>query len=250
LRVGGRPRVAVIATGDELVPPPEKPGPGQIRNSNGFSLLAQARAVGAEGIYLGVAKDNEASLSEKIREGLARDVLLLSGGVSVGRFDIVEDVLKAFGVRLLVDAVAVKPGKPLVFGTGRERNLVFGLPGNPVSTIVTFELFVRPAIAKMEGSANPRRPHLTATLKGLLASPGPRRAYLPGWIEPAENGGLPLAYPIPTRGSADIVAFSKANGLLILPENLDRLEPGRTVRVHPLDSFLYKEDQWDAGRQN
>ncbi|MFQ5791444.1 MAG: gephyrin-like molybdotransferase Glp, partial [Acidobacteriota bacterium] len=137
LRVGRRPRVAVIATGDELVHPSRKPGPGRIRNSNGFALVAQARAAGAQVSYLGVAGDNEESLVGLIGHGLQhRDVLLLSGGVSMGRFDLVESVLEGFEVKLLINAVALKPGKPLVFGLAPKGNLVFGLPGNPVSTMV------------------------------------------------------------------------------------------------------------------
>jgi len=244
LQVGRRPKVAVIATGNELVPPTLKPGPAQIRNSNGYSLSAQAANAGARVSYLGVAEDDKVSLSPLIRHGLTHDVLLLSGGVSMGRLDLVEEVLAEFGVRILIDKVALKPGKPTVFGIGPNGNLVFGLPGNPVSTMVTFELFVRPALAKMAGSVNTGRPQLKATLKGPLASKGPRRAYLPGWLETNSEGALPEAHPIPSRGSGDIVAFSKANALLILPENIDLMETGETIRVHPLDSFLFKENPW------
>ncbi len=244
LQVARRPRVAVIATGDELVPPTQKPGPAQIRNSNGYSLSAQAANAGALVSYLGIAADSKESLSHLIRQGLTHDVLLLSGGVSMGRLDLVEEVLEEFEVKILVDKVALKPGKPTVFGLGPNDNLVFGLPGNPVSTMVTFELFVRPALAKMAGSVNPRRPHLNATLKGPLASKGPRRAYLPGWLETNSEGALPEAHPILSRGSGDMVAFSKANALLILPENIDLMEAGETITVHPLDSFLFKENRW------
>ena len=237
IRVGRRPRLAVIATGDELVDPASTPGPGKIRNSNGFSLVAQARLAGAEVRYLGVAKDNEESLRELIQDGLQADVLLLSGGVSMGRFDLVEGVLGHLGVRTLFDRVALKPGKPLVFGiSADEGGLVFGLPGNPVSTMVTFELFVRPALAKMEGCSEPNRPLLSATLRDTLSSKGTRRAFLPGWIEP-DGSGI-AAYPISTRGSADIVAFSKANALLIVPEEDERLAAGQTIQVYPLDRFL------------
>lgn len=244
LQVGCRPRVAVIATGNELVPPTRKPGPAQIRNSNGYSLSAQATKAGARVSYLGVAEDDKASLSPLIRQGLTHDVLLLSGGVSMGRLDLVEEVLEEFGVRILIDKVALKPGKPTVFGIGPNDHLVFGLPGNPVSTMVTFELFVRPALAKMAGSVDTGRPLLSATLKGPLASKGPRRAYLPGWLETNSAEALPEAHPILSRGSGDIVAFSKANALLILPENIDRMEAGETIRVHPLDSFLFRENPW------
>ena len=237
LTVGRRARLAVIATGDELVDPAGKPGPGKIRNSNAFSLVAQARSAGAEVRNLGVAKDTEESLRRLIRDGLGGDVLLLSGGVSMGRFDLVEGVLGELGVRTLFDRVALKPGKPLVFGISPGGGLVFGLPGNPVSTMVTFELFVRPALAKMEGCGKPRRPLLSATLRDSLSSKGARRAFLPGWIEP-EGSGL-AAHPIATRGSADIVAFSKANALLIIPEDEERLAAGQTIQVYPLDRFLY-----------
>ena len=237
LTVGRRARLAVIATGDELIDPASKPERGKIRNSNAFSLVAQARCAGAEVRNLGVAKDTEESLRRLIRDGLAGDVLLLSGGVSMGRFDLVEGVLGELGVRTLFDRVALKPGKPLVFGISPGGGLVFGLPGNPVSTMVTFELFVRPALAKMEGCDEPRRPLLSATLRDSLSSKGTRRAFLPGWIEP-EGSGI-AAHPISTRGSADIVAFSKANALLIVPEDEERLAAGQTVEVYPLDRFLY-----------
>ncbi len=243
LLVGSRPRVAVVATGDELVDPATTPNPGQIRNSNSFSLVAQARASGADVSYLGVARDTEASLGELIGQGLGRDVLLLSGGVSMGQYDLVEKTLAKFGVRTLFEAVALKPGKPLVAGVAGD-GLVFGLPGNPVSTMVTFELFVRPALAKMEGCEQPQRPILSAKLKHSLSSRGPRRAFLPGWIEP-ETAGL-VAYPITTCGSADIVAFAKANSLLIVPEDTERLGAGQTVGVYPLDRFLFSESRWHA----
>jgi molybdopterin molybdotransferase len=243
LLAGRRPRVAVAATGDELVSPAAKPGPGQIRNSNGFSLLAQCRAVGIDALYLGVAADTPASIREHVERGLEADVLLLSGGVSAGRFDLVEQVLAELGVRILVDAVALKPGKPLVFGVTKHGKLVFGLPGNPVSTMVTFELFVRCALARLEGALDLARSPLRARLAGPISNRGNRRAYLPGWVQAGRDGEL-SARPIPTRGSADIVAFAKSNALLIVPENSDRLDVGEWVRVHPLDSFLVKENRW------
>jgi molybdopterin molybdotransferase len=245
LAVGRRPRAAVIATGDELVHPTVRPGPGQIRNSNGFSLLAQCRAAGIDATYLGVAKDDEASIRGLIEKGFREDVVLLSGGVSMGRFDLVEQVLADLGIRVLVDAVALKPGKPLVFGVRDDGKLVFGLPGNPVSTMVTFELFVRTAFARLEGAERPSRPLLRARLSHALTNRGPRRAYLPGWVAPGADGELE-ARPIASRGSGDIVAFAKANALLVVPEDRDRLDGGEPVRFHPLDSFLDKEDRWRA----
>jgi molybdopterin biosynthesis enzyme len=153
-------------------------------------------------------------------------------------------------VEILVDAVALKPGKPLVFGvaTGAESGkLVFGLPGNPVSTMVTFELFVRAALARLEGAERPTREILRARLLADLASRGPRRAFLPGWLRIDEGGDL-VAAPIPSRGSADIVAFSKANALLIVHEDQELVRSGDWVPVYPLDSFLQKEDRWLAAQ--
>ncbi len=163
LRVGARPRVAIIATGNELVSPSEQPQPGQIRNSNTFSLAAQARALGAPVTDLGVATDDKTSLTELIEKGLSHDLLILSGGVSMGLFDLVKEVLAAFNIKILFDKIALKPGKPTVFGIAPNGTPVFGLPGNPVSTMVTFELFVRPALGKNGGlgpalaAVSPRR---------------------------------------------------------------------------------------------
>ena len=247
LVVGRRPEVAIIATGDELVHPSREPEPGQIRNSNGFSLLAQCGAAGINARYLGIALDSEASLRDFIRRGARSDVLLLSGGVSMGRFDLVESVLEELSYRILVDQVALKPGKPLVLALGAEGHLAFGLPGNPVSTMVTFELFVRPALARLEGAQRPGRELVEARLTEPLSSRGPRRAYLPGWLR-ADAVGKLQATPIATRGSGDIVAFSKGNALLVVPEDRERIEAGEAIRVHPLDSYLDKEDRWAESR--
>jgi molybdopterin molybdotransferase len=165
----------------------------------------------------------------------------------MGRYDLVEKVLSELGVEILVDAVALKPGKPLVFGVGVDGKLIFGLPGNPVSTMVTFELFVRTALARLEGAFDAVRELLQARLLDGLTNRGPRRAYFPGWLRAGDDGDL-VAEPIPTKGSADIVAYAKANALLIVPEDEDHLESGDAVSVYPLDSFLHKEDRWLAAR--
>ena len=151
VRVHRTPRVAVLATGDELVEVNEKPGPGQIRNSNGPMLCALASRAGATVEYLGIARDDRERLSRLVAQGLdVADVLVLAGGVSAGKFDLVPDVLKDQGVTAHFHKVRMKPGKPLLFGSRGDR-LVFGLPGNPVSSFVGFELFVRPALRKMMG---------------------------------------------------------------------------------------------------
>ncbi|HEY1015541.1 MAG TPA: gephyrin-like molybdotransferase Glp, partial [Herpetosiphonaceae bacterium] len=163
-----RPRVAILATGDELVDVGERPGPGQIRNSNGYANLAQVLAAGGEPLQLPVARDTEAEVAARIEEGLAwgADLFLTSGGVSVGDFDVVKKVLTKMG-RLEFWRVKMRPGKPLVFGWLRETPFI-GLPGNPVSAMVCFELFARPALLAMAGRRNLGRPTLLARFEDEL----------------------------------------------------------------------------------
>ena len=159
IAVSRRPRVAILSTGDELVSVDGAPGPFQIRNSNNISLAAQVALAGGEPVAAGSAKDEIAELRARIEQGLQSDLLLLSGGVSVGKYDLVEKVLQDLGAEFFFDAVAIRPGKPVVFGWCRGKP-VFGLPGNPVSTMVTFELFVVPAIEKLSGCPTSAACHL------------------------------------------------------------------------------------------
>ena len=151
LKCGAKPRVAILSTGDEIVPVDSIPGRFQIRNSNSVSLAAQVRLAGGRPVLLGNAMDREDDLSSKIRRGLQEDLLVLSGGVSMGKYDLVEKVLREMETEFYFDAVAIRPGKPAVFGKCGEK-FVFGLPGNPVSTMVTFELFVAPAVDLLSGA--------------------------------------------------------------------------------------------------
>src|SRR5690242_10436477 len=151
LQCAKRPRIAILSTGDEVVPIDQEPGEFQIRNSNSVSLAAQVRIAGGEPVALGNAADRIDDLGEKIERGLKEDALVLSGGVSMGKYDLVESVLKALGAEFFFEAVAIRPGKPAVFAICKGKP-VFGLPGNPVSTMVTFELFVAPAIDLLSGS--------------------------------------------------------------------------------------------------
>ena len=166
IEVARRPRVAILSTGDELVPVDRQPGPFQIRNSNNISLAAQVTLAGGEALAAGSARDEVAELRARIEQGLEADLLLLSGGVSAGKYDLVEQVLKDLGAEIFFDAVAIRPGKPVVFGWCRGKP-VFGLPGNPVSTMVTFELFVVPAIEALSGC--PPKP--LPVFKARLAHP-------------------------------------------------------------------------------
>ncbi len=162
-----RPRVAILSTGDEVVSIGETPGPFHIRNSNSVSLAAQARLAGGEPMPLGNALDRADDLGAKIELGLKEDILVLSGGVSMGKYDLVESVLKSLGAEFYFDAVAIRPGKPAVFGRCRDT-LVFGLPGNPVSTMITFQLFVIPAIDILGGAPPRQLPLLEASLVKAL----------------------------------------------------------------------------------
>ena len=172
-----QPRVAIIPTGDEVVEVENTPGPFEIRNSNGYSLHAQVAAAGGVPVVLGIAPDREDRLREMMEEGLRSDVLLLSGGVSMGKYDLVEKVLAELGAEFIFDGVLIQPGKPLVFGRARGT-FFFGLPGNPLSTMVTFELFVRPAMALLGGERDaPLRFSARAPGDGLPAQAGPRGVF-------------------------------------------------------------------------
>jgi molybdopterin molybdotransferase len=225
-----RPRVAILSTGDEVVPVTEKPGPFHIRNSNGVSLAAQVRLAGGEPVPLGNAFDRVDDLGAKIELGLKEDILVLSGGVSMGKYDLVETVLKSLGAEFYFDAVAIRPGKPAVFGRCRDT-FVFGLPGNPVSTMVTFQLFVAPAIDVL-GGARPRSlPLLEANLtKTLHEKPGLTH-FLPAHFE--WTGISPEVCPLTWQGSGDITALTHANCFIVVPADRQDISAGEKVSVLP-----------------
>jgi molybdopterin molybdotransferase len=207
VRIVTRPRVAVASTGDELVPPDERPGPGRIRNSNGFAIAAQVRELGLECDDLGIVRDDPEAIRAAVREGLKRDVLLLSGGVSAGDRDLVVPALEAEGVRLALHKVAIKPGKPFCFAPR-----VFGLPGNPVSSFVIFEVFVRPYLGGLAGTDLARR-RVRAALAGPSGRPQDRTRFVPARLR---EGGASVAL-LPWQSSADLFALADANALVVLP---------------------------------
>lgn len=236
--VGRRPSVAVLSTGDELVDVWDTPSRARIRNSNGYAVAAQARWAGADVRSLGVVPDQPERIAEAVREGFRSDVLVVSGGVSAGAYDLVEDVLARFDTGLLFTRVAVKPGAPLVFGT-RGQHLVFGLPGNPVSAQVTFELFVRPSLLRMQGARVVTRPPLQVTLADALSNRSGRRAYAPARVR-FEAGRL-QAWPLTSQGSADLVAHARANAMVILEPDRTRAAAGEVVDALLLGNFLERD---------
>src|SRR6267378_7077974 len=223
-----RPRVAILSTGDEVVAVEEVPGAFQIRNSNSVSLSAQVRIAGGEPVALGNAADRVEELGEKIRQGLQEDALVLSGGVSMGKYDLVEKVLRAMGAEFYFDAVAIRPGKPVVFGICQGKP-VFGLPGNPVSTMVTFELFVAPAIDLLNGAEARPLPLVEARLGEALNEKLGLAHFLPARVE--WRGGAPEVKALNWQGSGDIAALAKANCFLVVPADRDKIAAGERVSV-------------------
>jgi molybdopterin molybdotransferase len=245
-----RPRVAILSGGDELVEPDGDAGGGRIVSSNSYSIAAQCREVGAEPIYLGIARDTPEELERGLRAGLSAHVLVSSAGVSVGDRDYVRPVLEKLGCELLFWGVRVKPGFPLVFGrfaarsgldAGASGPIVFGLPGNPVSAMVTFEEFVRPALLKMSGQRAWFRPRIEAALGEPLHKAAGRLHLVRVRLE--RVGGRIVATPTGNQSSGVLRSMALAHGLLILPAEAEMLPAGAPVSVQVLDeSFLAAGD--------
>ncbi len=228
VRLHSVPRVAVLSTGDEVVEAGERPGPGQIRNGNGPMLCAQAARAGARPHYLGIARDRTDSLAPLVAEGLRADVLLLSGGVSAGKLDLVPGVLQEAGVQPHFHKVTMKPGKPVFFGT-RGDTLVFGLPGNPVSALVCFELFARPALRRLAGHAEPGPFLVRAALAEDFAYRTDRPTYHPAVLSAGESGWR--VRPVPWYGSPDLRGLTRANAFLVVPPGDHRHQAGQAFEV-------------------
>jgi len=228
LQCAQKPRVAILSTGDEIVPVDSIPGRFQIRNSNSVSLASQVRLAGGKPVLLGNAMDREDDLSSKIRRGLQEDLLVLSGGVSMGKYDLVEKVLREMETEFYFDAVAIRPGKPAVFGKCREK-FVFGLPGNPVSTMVTFELFVAPALDLLSGAEARDLLLLEARLgEALDEKPGVTH-FLPARME--GQGANREVVALHWQGSGDIAALTRSNCFVVVPAEKERIEVGERVEV-------------------
>lgn len=228
IKVLRQPKVAVISTGSELVEPDRKPKTSQIRNSNGSMLLVQLKRRGLDAKYLGIAKDSYAATKKLIKKALTQaDLLIMSGGVSVGDYDFVREVLKSCGVKIHFYKVAIKPGKPTVFGT-KGKKLVFGLPGNPVSVLVIFELFAVPAIDRITGRQTGPKFTKMKVLKDFKRRDIKREQYYPVLI--SRRGATPIEF----HGSAHIQALTQAEGIMQIKPGIKHLKKGTTVDVRPI----------------
>ena len=229
-----RPIVAILATGDELVELGKPLTEGQIYNSNSYSAAAQVRYYGGIPQVLGIAKDNEKELSKKIREALTADMLLTTGGVSMGDYDLVKDVLSREG-EISFWKVRMKPGKPLAFGTIKDIPHL-GLPGNPVSSMITFELFARPAILKMMGKTNLSRPTIDVIIESSAKNSDGRRVFLRAVVR--KEGDRLYARTTGPQGSGILTSMSMANALVIVPEDIAAVKEGDTLKAIMLDNEM------------
>jgi len=225
-----RPRVAILPTGDEIVEAGQQPELFQIRNSNAWSMAVQVGRAGGDPQILPIARDNYESTRGLIEQGLTHDLLLLSGGVSAGKYDIVERVLADLGAKFFFDRVLVQPGQPLVFGhIGSEDRgkFFFGLPGNPASTMVTFEVFARAAVELLGGAAEAPLPLLRARLsKDVWHKPGLTR-FLPAQVSPDGS----TVTPEPWQGSGDVNSLARANAFLVAEPDRESWAAGDMIRV-------------------
>jgi molybdopterin molybdotransferase len=228
VRVFPRPTVTILATGDEVVGIADTPGPNQIRNSNSYSLATQVRNAGGGPRLLGVARDDVGHLRELIQQGLQQDLLLLAGGVSVGKYDLVEQVLDELGAEFLFTGAQIQPGRPIVFGRAQSK-FFFGLPGNPVSTMVTFELFARPLLEALAGMTPRKLRFLHARLKSEIKTKTGLKRFLPGLLcGEFEHAEVEL---VRWHGSGDIVCTARADCFVVVPPDRERIAPGEWVAV-------------------
>jgi molybdopterin molybdotransferase len=244
LLVYRKPQVAILATGDEIVDIDVAPAANQIRNSNSYSLAAQVQATGGEPVLLPIAPDQPARLRELIADGLEADLLLLAGGVSMGKYDLVEQVLAQFQAEFFFTGVLIQPGKPAVFGRvpcsrGRlarelpgsslEHVYFFGLPGNPISTMVTFELFARPVLEALAGMTPRKLAFLNARLKSEIKTKTGLKRFLPAILSGEfEHAEVELAG---WHGSGDVAAMARANCYIVIPPDRERIADGEWVPV-------------------
>ena len=223
-----KPRVAIVSTGDEVVEIGDELRYGQIRNSNAYTLQAEVEKYNGAPVYMGIARDSVSLTREKLLLALEHDIVITTGGVSRGKYDFVKDVLSDLGVDLLYDTIKMKPGKPMIFGK-KNRTLVFGLPGNPVSTMISFLEFVRPALLAMSGASKLRKPELNSILDSEIRKKPGRKEFIRG-IYSIINGVLHVS-STGSQGSGILRSMSIANCLILLPEASSGCKVGDTVTI-------------------
>lgn len=229
LEVYKRPTVAVLTTGDEIVDLDSTPGPTQIRNSNSYSLAVQVREAGAEPMLLPTAPDEPRKLQQLIEKGLKYDILLMTGGVSMGRYDLVEQVLSEMQAEIFFTGAKIQPGRPVVFGRLPAYKYFLGLPGNPVSTMVTFELFARPMIVALAGMSPRKLAFLHARVKSEIRVKTGLKRFLPAMLSGEfENSEVEL---IAWQGSGDVAATARANCYIVIPPDRELIAKGEWVAV-------------------
>jgi molybdopterin molybdotransferase len=223
------PRLALLSTGSELVEVHEQPAAAQIRNSNTYSLAGYARRAGAEVTSAGIVRDDFDATREAIAAALSQaDVVMLSGGVSMGDYDLVKPALQALGVEILVEKVAMHPGKPTVFAKLGDK-VIFGLPGNPVSVAVSFHLFALPVLRKLQGATDWHLPRVKAYATQTVKGAPPRRSHQPGRLHIRD--GHAEVEPLKWVGSSDLVAFMRADCLIVVPEDCAAIQTGELAEV-------------------
>src|SRR5574340_831188 len=234
-----RPRVAILSTGNELEGLDEPVDPNKIPDANSYALMAQAQALGLEPVLLGIARDDPEELARYLRRGLEYDVLLVSGGTSVGVHDYVRPTIEALGAQMLFWRVAMKPGHPVAFGKVGEK-IIFGLPGNPVSSMVCFEQFVAPALRRMMGHARTRRRTIQARLTPNVKHQPGRTEFIRVMLAQEEGGYA--ATSTGAQGSGMLLSMAKADGLVVVPSECNGLAAGSIVTVQLLDGTTFQDD--------
>ncbi|MDH4233598.1 MAG: molybdopterin molybdotransferase MoeA [Gallionella sp.] len=239
VQVYRRPRVAILSTGNELEGLDEPVDPNKIPNSNSYALMAQVQALGIEPVLLGIARDDPEELARYLKRGLEYDVLLVSGGTSVGVHDYVRPTIEALGAQMLFWRVAMKPGHPVAFGKVGEK-IIFGLPGNPVSSMVCFEEFVAPALRRMMGHARTHRRTIAARLTHNVKHQPGRTEFIRVLLA-KEQGGY-AATSTGAQGSGMLLSMARADGLAVVPSDSAGLAAGSMVTVQLLDGTVFQDD--------
>jgi molybdopterin molybdotransferase len=231
VEVARKPRVAVLATGSELVPVNEQPGQDQIRDSNNYSISAYAEIAGAVVQRFPLTRDETSLLTRQLAEAANNfDVVVTSGGVSMGVYDVTKNALKELGAEIFFERVALRPGKPIVFAQLPSGALMFGLPGNPVSVAVTFNLFTRTALLAMQGANEPILKQETVVLARDIKGTMDRESYLPAQLTTNDDGEL-IAFPLKWGGSSDFVSFALTTALVIIPAGVKTAAAGSLVKA-------------------